>query len=108
MAVIWAVSSTERETTNNGITAAHWIATDSEDVGTDPVVTHLGSNSGVCSFTPNHDSDDFISYADITEADVVGWIKASFGADEVSEVETSVATQIADSKAPPIAYGVPW
>ena len=108
MAVVWTIISTERETTNNGITAAHWTALDSEDVGSDPVVTHSGSSYGSCSLTPDHTSSDFIAYASLTEADVVAWVKEILGADMVTETEAAVAAQIADSKAPAVAHGVPW
>jgi len=52
MAVVWTVISTERETTNNGITMAHWTASDSEDVGTDPVVTHYEAAMGLAALHP--------------------------------------------------------
>ena len=108
MAVVWTVISTERETTNNGITVAHWTASDSEDVGTDPVVTHLGSSYGSCNYTPDHTAGGFTAYASLTEADVVAWVKATLGSDMVTETEAAVAAQIADSKAPALAHGVPW
>ena len=108
MTVVWTVVSTERETTNNGITVAHWAVSDSEDVGTDPVITHYGGSYGSCSLIPDHTAEDFIAYASLTEVDVVGWVKATLGADMVSETEAAVATQIADSKTPTVAHGVPW
>ena len=108
MAVIWTVISTERETTNNGITSAHWSASESEDVGSDPSITHSGSSYGSCSYTPDHTLSDFTAYASLTEADVVGWVKATLGSDMVTETEAAVAAQIADSKAPAQAHGVPW
>ena len=108
MAVVWTVISTQRETTNNGITVAHWTASDSEDVGTDPVVTHLGSSYGSCNYTPDHTAEGFTAYASLTEADVVGWVKATLGEAMVTDTENAVAAQIADSKAPAQANGVPW
>ena len=108
MAVVWTVISTQRETTNNGITVAHWTASDSEDVGTDPVVTHLGSSYGSCNYTPDHTAGGFTAYASLTEADVVAWVKATLGADMVADTEAGIAAQIADSKAPAVAHGVPW
>ena len=108
MAVIWTVTSTERETTNNGITSAHWSASESEDVGSDPVVTHSGSSYGSCSYTPDHTAGDFTAYDSLTEADVVAWVKATLGADMVADTEAGIAAQIADSKAPAVAHGVPW
>ena len=108
MAAVWTVISTQRETTNNGITVAHWTASDSEDVGTDPVVTHLGSSYGSCNYTPDHTAEGFTAYASLTEADVVGWVKATLGEAMVTDTENAVAAQIADSKAPAQANGVPW
>ena len=108
MAVVWTVISTQRETTNNGITVAHWTASDSEDVGTDPVVTHLGSSYGSCNYTPDHTAEGFTAYASLTEADVVGWVKETLGEAMVTDTENAVAAQIADSKAPAQANGVPW
>ena len=108
MAVVWTVISTERETTNNGITTAHWTASESENVGSDPVVTHYGHSYGSCSYTPDHTAGGFTTYDSLTEADVVAWIKATLGADMVAETEAVVAAQIADSKAPAVAHGLPW
>jgi hypothetical protein len=86
----------------------HWTALDSEDVGTDPVVTHNGSSYGSCSYTPDHTAGGFTAYDSLTEADVVAWVKATLGADTVAETEAGIAAQIADSKAPAQAHGVPW
>jgi len=108
MAVVWSVIQTERETTNNGITVAHWTVGDSEDVGTDPVVTHYGSSYGSCSYTPDHTAGGFTAYDSLTEADVIAWVKTTLGADMVADTEAGIAAQIADSKAPPTASGVPW
>ena len=108
MAVVWTVVSTERETTNNGITVVHWTALDSEDVGSDPVVTHSGSSYGSCMLTPDHTSSDFIAYASLTEANVVAWVKEILGEDMIAQTEAGIAAQIADSKAPAVAHGVPW
>jgi len=108
MAVVWTVISTERETTNNGITCAHWTASDSEVDSSDDSISHYGNSYGSCSLTPDHTSSDFIAYESLTEADVVAWVKAILGSDMVTETEAAVAAQIADSKAPAVAHGVPW
>ena len=54
---------------------------------------------------PDADADGYTAYADITEAQAIGWVKADVDADAV---EASIAAQIADSKAPAISTGVPW
>ena len=108
MAVVWTVVSTERETTNNGVIAAHWMAEDSEVDSSDDSISHSGSSYGSCSYTPDPTAGGFTAYDSLTEADVVAWVKATLGADMVAETEAVVAAQIADSKAPAVAHGVPW
>ena len=101
MAVTWTISTLERNT-DDGVVVAHWQASDSETVGE---VEHVGSSYGTCGFTPDADADGYTAYADITEAQVIGWVKADVDADAI---EASIASQIADSKAPAISTGVPW
>ena len=108
MAVIWTVISTERETTNNGITSAHWSASESEVDSSDDSISHYGSSYGSCNYTPDHTAGGFTAYASLTEADVVAWVKATLGAGTVAEIEALIAAQIADSKAPAVAHGLPW
>ena len=101
MAVTWTISTLERNT-DDGVVVAHWQANDSETVGE---VEHAGSSYGTCGFTPDADADGYTAYADITEAQAIEWVKAGVDADAV---EASIASQIADSKAPAITAGVPW
>ncbi len=109
MAVIWKIIQTERETSNDGVNVVHWTASDLETVGSgDSAVEHSGHNYGSVSLTPDHTDSDFIDYEDLTENVVVGWVKASLGADEVTRIEEGIAAQIAESKAPTTASGLPW
>ena len=101
MAVTWTISTLERNT-DDGVVVAHWRASDSETVGE---VEHTGSSYVSCGYTPDADADGYVAYADITEAQVIEWVKADVDADAV---EASIAAQIADSKAPAISTGVPW
>jgi len=109
MAVTWTISTLERNSSDDGVVVAHWRASDSEVVGTgDDAVTHSGSSYGTCSFTPDSSADGYTAYADITEAQAIGWVKDSMGEEAVTGVEDSIAAQIADSKAPAVAVGTPW
>lgn len=101
MAVTWTISTLERNT-DDGVVVAHWRASDSETVGE---VEHVGSSYGTCGFTPDSTADGYTAYADITETQVIEWVKADVDADAI---EASIASQIADSKAPAISTGVPW
>lgn len=97
MAVTWAISTLERNT-DDGVVVAHWRASDVDG-------EHSGSSYGTCGFTPDSTADGFTLYADITLAQAIGWVKADVDADAV---EASIASQIAESKAPAVAVGVPW
>jgi len=109
MAVTWTISTLERNTSDDGVVVAHWRASDSEVVGTgDDAVTHSGRSYGTCGFTPDSSADGYTAYANITEAQAIGWVKDSMGEEAVTGVEDSIAAQIADSKAPAITAGVPW
>jgi hypothetical protein len=102
MAVTWTISTLERNTSDDGVVVAHWRASDSEVVGED---THSGSSYGTCGFTPDSTADGYTAYADITEAQAIGWVKDDVDADAI---EASIAAQIAESKAPAVSVGTPW
>ena len=108
MAVTWTISTLERNT-DDGVVVAHWRASDSEVVGTgDDAVTHSGSSYGTASFTPDADAEGYTAYADITEAQAIEWVKASMGEEAVTALESNIAAQIEESKAPATSAGVPW
>lgn len=101
MAVNWTISQLERNTEDDGVIVAHWRASDVDG-------DHLGSSYGTCGFTPDSSADGYTAYADITEAQAIGWVKDSMGEEAVTGVEDSIAAQIADSKAPSVVAGTPW
>ena len=101
MAVTWTISTLERNTSDDGVVVAHWRASDVDG-------DHSGSSYGTCGFTPDSSADGYTAYADITEAQAIGWVKDSMGEEAVTGVEDSIAAQIADSKAPAVATGTPW
>jgi hypothetical protein len=105
MAVTWTIATLERNTSDDGVVVAHWRANDSEVVGD---ITHSGSSYGTCGFTPDSTADGFTPYADITEAQAIGWVKDSMGEDAVTALEASIAAQIEASKEPVSVAGVPW
>ena len=98
MAVTWTISTLERNTSDDGVVVAHWRASDADG-------DHSGSSYGTCGFTPDVDAEGFTLYADITEAQAIGWVKADVDADAI---EASIAAQIEASKAPAVATGTPW
>jgi len=106
MAVTWTIATLEHEISDGAVIVAHWRASDSEVVGSgDDAVTHSGSSYGTCGFTPDSTAEGYTPYADITEAQAIGWVKADVDADAIEE---SIAAQIEASKAPAVSVGTPW
>ena len=79
----------------------HWTLT-----GTDG--TYTGSVYGSVGVTVDPDAP-FIPYADLTKAQVIGWVQDALGEEQVASYEASVAQQIADQIAPPVVTPkLPW
>jgi len=70
--------------------------------------TYVGSvygSSGVM-FT---EGSTFTPYADLTEAQVIGWVKDALGEESVARYEANVAQQIEDQIDPPVVTPpLPW
>ena len=80
---------------------AHW-----QCVGTDG--TYQGYVYGSQSL-PAPTGSDFTPYAELTQDQVVGWVKTALGEEQVATYETNVAKQIADQVKPPVATPpLPW
>ena len=106
MAIEWTITNTEYNTdSDKGIIHAAWQCTNSEVVSG---VTHTGTVSGMESYVPDASAAGYKAYASVTQANVIAWVKATLGSEEVTRVETKVAAQITKSKTPPTAWGVPW
>lgn len=107
MAATWTITNTEYQLKSdhgdNLITTLHWECTDRETV--DGVI-HSGRSYGSISIP--EPSGSFIAYASVTHENCENWCKAIMTDDKVKEIEDSVGRQIASSKAPVMASGVPW
>ena len=105
MTATWKIVASDGEKTvdslSDVITVIHYEVTDSE--GTAPNI-YYGRSIGVVSLA-EPDSKSFIDLASITNANLIAWTKAALGSDEVTKIETSVAAQIAEAKAPTVFFG---
>ena len=106
MAATWRISTLDRQLVDGEhtdvVTVIHWNVADSQ---VDEEHTYSGRCYGTVSLAAP--SDSFTPYADITEADAIGWCKAALGTDQVTAYEDSVASQIELAKNPVTATGVP-
>ena len=103
MATTWKINSMDREikqgSNDNIVTTIHWTASDADADGNSG--SSYGSVGVTLVGTPK-------AYADITEADAIGWAKDALGSDQVTAIETSIASQITEMKTPTTASGVSW
>jgi len=102
----WTIAQLERNTTDNGVIVAHWRVTAEETVGTgDDAVTYTASSYGTCGFSPDPASPDFVSYEELTEADVLAWVYESVDKDAT---EAALTANIEEQKNPVTETGLPW
>ena len=102
----WSIIKLERLLSNGGIKDADWLCCAEETVGTgDDAVTHVARLGGKTHHTPDPSASDFIAFASVTEANVIGWVQAVVGK---SDTETKLQAMIDEKKAPTTATGVPW
>ncbi len=107
MAVTWTVTNLDSLTTSDSlsdvVTGCHWRAYDSETVSG---VVHRAELYGIVTLA-DPDSSSFTAYDSITLANAITWAKAALGTDEVTKIETEIATKISESKAPASKIGTP-
>lgn len=69
---------------------------------------HAGSVYGSVGLTLDPEAT-YVPYANLTEAQVIGWVQAALGEEAVTGYEASLAQQIADAKNPPVVSpALPW
>ena len=101
----WTIAQLERNTSDGGVVVAHWRATATETVGED---TFSASSYGTCGFTPDPTAPDFVPFESLTEADVLAWVYAELGAEQLAAIEDSLSANIEEQKAPKVVAGTPW
>lgn len=91
----------EHEGQTDVVFTAHWLLT-----GVDG--DHTGSVYGSVGVTLDSGSA-FTPYDQLTEAQVVGWVQAALGEEQVAAYEANVAQQIANAINPPVfSPALPW
>lgn len=99
----WTISTLDRNLADGGVTVAHWRCTATETSGED---TYTASSYGTAGFTYDASSSDFTPYADLTEAQVLGWVWAD-GVDK-NATEAALQSNIDAQITPTTGEGVPW
>jgi hypothetical protein len=97
MEFTWNVVQMDRLTSDGFVVTVHYTvnAVDGD---------YTASTYGTVGYTEQPD-EQYIPYADLTESEVVGWVKDSLGQ---ATVEESLAAQIEAQKNPVSESGLPW
>lgn len=98
----WSISQLDRTLPDGVVYTAHWRVSKTDGDASASVY-------GTISFPAKDPSDPtFVPYDQLTEAQVMDWVKDAMGAEQVAAHEASVAAQIDKQKNPTTAAGVPW
>ena len=92
----WQVVNTDYKTSNKFIITVHYVVSAVDGDFT-------ASTYGTVGYT--QEDKAYIPYADLTQAEVVGWVQESLGKDTV---EASLTAQIEAQKNPVQETGLPW
>ena len=98
---VWSIANLERNTSDGGVVVAHWRATATDG-------DFSASSYGTCGFTPDPTAPDFVPFDDLTEADVLQWVYAELGAEQLAAIEDGLSANIEEQKAPKVIAGTPW
>ena len=102
---LWGVAQLERKISDGAVYTAHWTVTATREVtGSDDLTA--GSYGSIGFGAP--DPDDFTPYADLTEGQVVGWVLAALGDEQVETICEGLSSQLDTQETPVDASGIPW
>jgi hypothetical protein len=95
----WKVSQLERETADGFVYTAHYTVNASDDT----------YSSGAYGSVGLERPDTLIPYSDLTEEQVIEWVKEKIGGSEkVTEIEAALQSQLDEQRTPTKASGIPW
>ena len=95
----WAIAQLERETVDGYVFTAHYTVAANDG-------TYSSSAYGSVGFER---PETLIAYADLTEEQVIGWVKEKLGGDEkVTEIQAALQAQLDEQRTPSKASGKPW
>ena len=90
--------STLESNTDGGVIVAHWRASKASG-------ELVASSYGTVSLTPDPESEDYIAYDSLTEADVIAWVQAEL---DTEALEALLDADLAEQASPSVIEGVPW
>jgi len=95
----WSVVQLDRETADGFVFTGHYTINASDG-------TYSAGSYGTTGFER---PENLIPFDDLTEEEVIGWVKESLGGDDkVTEIQDALQAQIDEQASPTTATGLPW
>ena len=103
----WSINTLERELSDGYVFTAHY-SVNAVSSTLDPEGTPY-SQGAYGSVGLERPEGDLIPFDDLTQDQVIGWVKEALGGDEkVTSIQEALQNQIDEQRAPTKAAGVPW
>jgi len=102
----WKIANLEHEISDGFVFTAHYtVSAESDQLKPDGTAYTSGAYGSVGFQRPS----SLVPYADLTEAEVIGWVQDALGgASKVAEIEAQLDAIIAKEITPTTEGGVPW
>ena len=97
--ITWKVNTLSRTLSTGRVDSVHY----SVDARSDDEVYSAGAYGELAL-----EGDVATPYADLDEATVVGWVKATLGEDKVAELVAALEARLTEQATPTTGTGVPW
>ena len=105
----WSVSDMTHKDSDGGVFLVYWSLTATDG-------TYSAQEGGKLRCTADPSASDYIAYADLTEADVLGWVYSSLIVDDETaaeakariEAERTAKVQGQIDRAAANSTGIPW
>lgn len=97
---VFTIANMDRDASDGFVTTVHWTASQTDGEYTASTYSTVG-------FTKTDDMN-LIPFEEITEAQVIGWVKSALGEEQLASIDSSLANNIAMQKNPPVLSGTPW
>jgi len=96
----WNIAQLERHLSDGAVYTAHWTVN----------LQDQGESAGCYGSIGFSDPDpaNLTPYEQLTQEQVIGWVKDTLGEEQVTSIETGLATQIEQKLHPTNAQGIPW
>lgn len=94
----WKIAQLERETVDGFVYTAHYTVDAKDD-------TYAAGAYGSIGFER---PEELIPFSELTEEQVIGWVKEALGEEKVLEIGQALLAQLEEQRNPSKAAGLPW